>query len=190
MRLPVNFYKKNTLKVAQGLLGQILCRKMKIGDNTVKKNVLRGIISEVEAYVGEDDPACHAACGKTKRNEVMFGPAGHAYVYFIYGMYHCLNIVTEKENYPAAVLIRGVYPIKGSKIDLKNLGKEIDGPGKLCNFFKIDKKLNGADVVKGKKLWVEKSPFSKKGFRVVKTPRVGIERGLDKKWRYVLSLSN
>ena len=96
-----SFYQKNTLNVAKGLLGCLLIRK-------VGRKIIRGKITEVEAYIGEDDLACHASKGRTSRTEIMYGEAGHAYVYMIYGMYHCLNVVTEKKNFPAAVLIRGV----------------------------------------------------------------------------------
>ncbi len=105
-------------------------------------------ITEVEAYIGEDDLACHASKGKTKRTEVMYEKAGHAYVYLIYGMYHCMNIVTEARGFPAAILIRS-GEIEGVPL------KETNGPGKLCRFLGIDRSFNGWDVTKGKKLWIE-----------------------------------
>ncbi|MBX4190313.1 DNA-3-methyladenine glycosylase, partial [Candidatus Parcubacteria bacterium] len=116
-KLDRQFFEQKTLKVARELLGKYLVRR-------IGNKVIAAKITETEAYCGPNDKACHASKGRTSRTEVMFGKAGHAYVYLIYGMYHCLNIVTEKENYPAAVLIRGI----GS----------INGPGKLCRELKID----------------------------------------------------
>ena len=97
-RLSRSFFNRSTLKVASDLLGQLLVRKY-------RGRLTKVIITETEAYIGQNDPACHACRGLTPRNRVMFGPAGHAYVYFIYGMYFCLNIVTEAEGFPAAVLL-------------------------------------------------------------------------------------
>ncbi len=139
-KLPLAFYNRPTLKVSQDLLGKFLVRR--IGNKKIS-----GKIVEVEAYVGPDDLANHASRGKTQRNAVMFGPAGYVYVYLIYGMYYCLNFVTEEKNYPAAVLIRA--------LELKNpLDKIASGPGKLCRYMKIDKKLNG-EKLNGRKIWVE-----------------------------------
>ncbi len=170
--LPRTFYQKNTLDVAKNILGCFLVRK-------VGKKITKARITEVEAYIGEDDLACHARAGRTKRTEIMYGQAGQAYVYLIYGMYHCLNIVTEKEGYPAAILIRAVE-IEGVS------PKETNGPGKLCRFLKIDRKLNGWDMTKGEKLWVERgTKVSKKN--IVATKRVGVEYAqhcADYLWRF------
>lgn len=190
-RLPRSFYNRPTLKVAQDLLGQLLYRKCRMQNSKCK--IISGVIAEVEAYIGKDDPACHACKGLTPRTEVMFGPPGHAYVYFIYGMYHCLNIVTEKENFPAAVLIRAVVPVSGIEVMRRNrrLKKSAnddilaDGPGKLCQAFKIDKSLNGTDVVCGKKLWVERSRKIDH-HHIKKTPRIGIREAKNRKWRFLL----
>lgn len=138
-----NFYNKNTLEVAKALLGMILVRE-------INGKEIRARITETEAYMGEDDLASHASRGRTPRTELMFGEAGHAYIYLVYGMYHCLNIVTEKKNFPAAVLIRAAS-IEGMEY------KKTNGPGKLCKVLKIDKSLNGIDVTGGEKLWIEKS---------------------------------
>lgn len=111
----------------------------------------------------------------------MFGPAGHAYIYLIYGMYHCLNIVTESEGYPAAVLIRGA----------STTSQVVDGPGKLCRFFKIDKQLNGEDLVKSNKLWVEEG-IKLKPRQIGKSKRIGVEyAGLykNKPWRFFVKQS-
>lgn len=140
MILKRKFYQRDTLKVAKELLGCVLTRKM-------GNRVIQGVIKETEAYKGEKDLASHASRGRTPRTELMFGEAGRAYIYLIYGMYYCLNIVTEKRDYPVAVLIRTV---EIENIDYKNT----DGPGKICRELKIDKSLNGWDITQGKKLWI------------------------------------
>jgi DNA-3-methyladenine glycosylase len=161
------------LKVARDLLGCFLVREY-------RGKIIRVMITETEAYHGEDDLACHASRGKTARTEVMYGNPGHAYIYMIYGMYFCLNIVTEKKNFPAAVLIRAVRPHRGRsaprvgwRSDLLNV--KLNGPGKLCKFLKIDKKLNKWNLTKGKKLWVERpaQSFSKKN--IMAGRRIGID---------------
>src|SRR4030095_2211918 len=152
LKLPRSFYERSTVVVAKQLLGKYLVRKHPKG-NTV------GRIVETEAYVGPQDLACHASKGRTARTEVMFGPAGHAYVYFIYGFYNMLNLVTERQDHPAAVLIRAAEPVTGIHLmesrrrngALRNLAS---GPGKLCQAFGIDRSLNGADLC-GSVLFVE-----------------------------------
>ncbi|MBU1131242.1 DNA-3-methyladenine glycosylase [Patescibacteria group bacterium] len=171
MLLPKKFFKQKTLKVARQLLGCFLIRQ--IG----KKKIIAKII-ETEAYCGPKDLANHASKGRTKRTEVMFGPAGHVYVYLIYGMYYCFNVVTEKEGYPAAVLIRGV--------EINN--QEILGPGKVCRELKIDKSLHGVDLIKSNKIWLE-SYKGIKNRKIKKMPRVGVDYAgeyKDKLWRFVL----
>ena len=140
MVLGRKFYNQNTLKVAKNLLGCVLVRK-------IGRKIIKATITETEAYMGKDYLASHASKGRTPRTELMFGEAGHAYVYMIYGMYHCLNIVTEKKDFPAAVLIRA---IKIEGVDYR----KTNGPGKLCKFLEIDRKLNGWDITAGKKLWI------------------------------------
>ncbi len=167
--IPKKFYARNTLKVVRDLLGCFLVRKY--GGKTIK-----AMITETEAYIGEKDLACHASKGRTSRTETMYGKPGHAYVYMIYGMYFCLNIVTEKKDFPAAVLIRGVDIVD----DLPLLDKErararSNGPGKLCRFLKIDKKLNKWDITKGEKLWIEKRPPRAQLSEVKKSKRIGID---------------
>lgn len=170
MRLKRNFFNRDTLIVAQELLGKYLVRK-------IGGKITRSKITETEAYCGPADLACHASKGLTPRTKVMFGPPGHAYVYLIYGMYHCLNIVTEKEGYPAAVLIRGV--------ELDGL----NGPGKLCRGLKIDKRLNEADICLSKELWTEEGEnisYSK----IKKSKRIGVDyagKWKDKLWRFSLT---
>lgn len=164
MILKKYFYDRDTLSVAQDLLGCHLTRK-------IGNRIFRGMITEVEAYIGEDDLACHASRGRTPRTEIMYGKAGRAYVYMIYGMYHCLNIVTERKNFPAAVLIRSV---KIKDID----HKKTDGPGKLCKFLKIDRDLNGFDMTAGKKLWItcpKNIRQIRKRLAVEKSKRIGVD---------------
>lgn len=160
MILPQKFYQQNTLKVAQNLLGCFLVRK-------IGGKIIKGVITETEAYIGEDDLASHASKGRTPRTEIMYGEAGYTYVYMIYGMYFCLNIITEKKDFPAAVLIRGVK-IEG--VDYK----KTNGPGKLCKFLKIDKKLHGIDIAKNNKLWIESGIKIKKS-QIQKSKRVGVD---------------
>ncbi|MBI4812650.1 DNA-3-methyladenine glycosylase [Candidatus Falkowbacteria bacterium] len=192
-----NFYNRNTLIVARELLGKFIVRK-------IGKKKLVGKIVEVEAYHGPKDLASHASRGKTARNKVMFGCAGHAYVYMIYGMYYCFNIVTGDHGYPAAVLIRAVEwipdqvgddkkrkppppppAVGGIKGGEKNL---TNGPGKFCRAFKIDKKLNGVDITKRKILWVEDRGELKKAV-VVADKRIGVDyagKYKDKRWRFYI----
>ena len=161
-----NFFEQPTVTVAQNLIGTTL--------------VYQGreiIITETEGYVGEDDPACHAAKGRTKRTEVMFGPAGITYVYLIYGMYHCLNIVTEAQDFPAAVLIRG-------GIDRHNPHLKLDGPGKLCRSLEITREDNQQSATDGTHLYFTKA---QRVYDFESTPRIGIKVGTDKLWRFVMT---
>jgi DNA-3-methyladenine glycosylase len=178
------FYEQPTVQVARQLLGKYLVRKHSDGKTV-------GRIVETEAYVGPKDLACHASRGRTARTEVMFGPAGHAYVYFIYGMYYCLNIVTEAVDHPSAVLIRALEPVDGVDVMKTRRQTEVlrnlaSGPGKLCQAFEIDKALNGADMC-GSILYVEdrNDPTPK----ILATPRVGVDyAGMwkDKPWRFLI----
>ena len=170
MKLSRSFYEQNTIDVAKQLLGKYLVRKHPEGGAV-------GRIVETEAYVGPQDLACHASKGRTARTEVMFGPAGHAYVYFIYGFYNMLNLVTEAKDYPAAVLIRAVEPVDGIELmkerrqngALRNLAS---GPGKLCQAFAVDRSLNGADL-RGDVLYVEDRGEPIPKFQA--TPRIGVD---------------
>ena len=144
-RLPRAFYAQPTLEVARSLLGTRLVRQEPEGCTA-------GWIVETEAYRGEEDLACHARAGRTKRTAVMYGPPGHVYVYFTYGMHWLLNVVTEAEGFPAAVLIRAVQPTQGfAVIAGRRKGQPesrwTDGPGKLCQGFNIDGALNTADLL-------------------------------------------
>lgn len=169
-----NFYNKNTLEVAKALLGMILVRK-------INGREIRAKITETEAYMGEDDLASHASRGRTPRTELMFGEAGHAYIYLVYGMYHCLNIVTEKKNFPAAVLIRAAS-IEGTEY------KKTNGPGKLCKVLEIDKSLNGIDVTSGKKLWIEEG-IGISNDKIKSSERIGVayaKHAALYPWRFII----
>lgn len=172
MRLLRAYFNRPTLMVARSLIGKYLVRS--IGGREIA-----GKIIEVEAYIGPRDKACHASKGKTQRTEVMFGPSGRAYVYLIYGMYHCLNVVTEREEYPAAVLIRAI------EVD----GVLIDGPGRLCRAMQIDRSLNRIDLTIQESLW-----FEDRGGRILRRqvaalPRIGVDYAgvwAKKPWRFRL----
>jgi DNA-3-methyladenine glycosylase len=163
-----NFYNRNTIKVAQDLLGCFLVRKY-------QGKTIKAMIEETEAYRGEKDLASHASKGRTKRTEIMYGESGRAYVYMIYGMYFMLNIVTEEKEYPAAILIRSVRIIQNSRLN---------GPGKLTKFLHIGKTFNGHDLTRGEKLWLE-YPKIKKRFRIQKSPRIGVDYAKHcKNWKW------
>ena len=155
--LPVTFYARDTLLVARNLLGKYLVRELPQG-------VRAGRLIEVEAYVGPHDRACHAYKGRTQRTEVMFRSPGLAYVYLIYGMYHCLNVVTERLDYPAAVLIRAVEDETGL----------IDGPGRVCRAYGIDLTLNYHDLTTGQQLWLEDRGQRPARAQIGSFPRIGV----------------
>ncbi len=162
--------------VARELLGKFLVRK--IGGREIT-----AMITEIEAYRGPNDLASHASRGRTKRTEVMFGQAGHAYVYLIYGMYYCFNIVTEAEGYPAAVLIRA--------IDAPGVNGPVNGPGKLCRYFQIDKTLNNKDLTTSHRLWLEDHGIKIKPNQIKRSPRIGIDyagKYRNKPWRFSVKL--
>lgn len=168
--------------MARELLGKYLIRNL-------DGHRLVGKITETEAYIGQDDPACHAAVGKTPRNAVMFGPPGFAYVYFIYGVHYCLNVVTEREGFPAAVLIRALEPLEGipTMQRLRNtheVSRLTNGPGKLCQALAIDRRLNGADLCGDVLFIADGVPVPEN--QIVATERVGIRVGREKKWRFYI----
>jgi len=207
--------------VAKELLGKYLVRE-------IGRRVIKGKITEVEAYIGTKDLASHASKGRTKRTETMFGPPGHAYIYMIYGMYYCLNIVTEKKEFPAAVLIRGIEinqislasrlakaPAKRAprlgrgRANLKSPSfsprrssgeagaeapaggqnfRKLDGPGKVCREFEIDKTFNGEDIINSNKLWIEGGEEANL-HKIIKSKRIGIDYAggwRDKLWRFYI----
>jgi len=178
--LPRAFFDRPTLKVAKELLGKYLIRETSSG-------LLQTRIVDVEAYVGPEDKACHASKGRTKRTEIMFGPPGFTYVYLIYGMYYCLNLVTEREEYPAAILIRGLEVNKETDADVS--ATRIDGPGRVCRFLNIDRTDNGIDATLGTTLWLEDrgQTYSKKHIQTF--PRIGVDYAGEwakKLWRFCL----
>lgn len=180
-KLPRSFYRRPTLEVAPDLLGKILV-------HIKGKTVTSGRIVELEAYRNADDPASHAHRGQTPRNALMFGEAGRAYVYFIYGMYFCVNVVTEEHGTAGACLIRALEPLEGIGIMKKRRGIEklndiANGPGKLCIAMAIDLSLNGADYL-GDTLYLIDDGYT--GFKIKKSPRIGIRTGTDKRWRFFI----
>lgn len=185
MRLKRNFFNRNTITVARQLLGQYLCRRIPSTGSGQAGKIVKAKITGVEAYCGTKDQASHASKGLTPRTKIMFGPPGRAYVYMIYGMYHCLNFVTEKEGNPSAVLIRAANIIKG----LPRGGEAaLRGPGKLCRELKIDKKLNGLDLIRSGELWVEEGEKIKPSL-IKKGKRIGIDyagKYRDKLWRFYI----
>jgi DNA-3-methyladenine glycosylase len=178
-RLGRSFFSRYTPDVAQDLLGCLLVRR-------IGKRTLSGRIVEVEAYRGRDDPASHSFRGVTKRNSLMFGEAGHVYVFFSYGFHWCLNFTTEAEGEPGAVLVRALEPVEGIEKMTKNRGvlevwRLTNGPGKLTKALSIDGAFNGEDLEKSKKLYV----LSREGpARVKASARIGISRGREQQWRY------
>jgi DNA-3-methyladenine glycosylase len=184
--LKKSFYCRDTLTVARKLLGQKLVR-------IVDGQRLSAVVAETEAYFGAGDSASHASRGRTPRNQVMFGPAGVAYIYFVYGIHSMLNVVTEAKVIPGAVLLRAVVPLEGiaHMQKLRNRqGKDLtNGPAKLCQALAIDTTLNGWDLTRGKTLWIE--DYQNIPDSVVMTgPRIGIgyAAASDRKapWRFVV----
>ncbi len=183
--LPPSFYNRATLTVARELLGARLVRVL----DGVK---LVGLISETEAYFGFDDLASHAKAGRTIRTAPMFGPPGRAYIYFTYGNHWMLNAVTEKEGFPAAVLIRAIQPIEGIEVMLeRRQGRDTLGPGKLTQALGITKSENNADLTEANSsLWIEAGQVIPNK-SVTIGPRVGLnktpEPWLSKPWRFLVN---
>ena len=194
---PRAFYRRPTLEVARDLLGLVLVHQAPDGRSA-------GLIVEVEAYIGEADPACHAAAGRTARNDPMYGQPGHAYVYLNYGLHHLVNVVTEPPGSPAAVLIRALEPLDGIELMRERRGPRrggepvaacdlCRGPGNLTRGMGIGSAQNRADLVRpgpggGRRrdgLWIED-----RGIRVTEvawTARIGIRVGLEHRWRCVIA---
>jgi DNA-3-methyladenine glycosylase len=167
IKLDHTFYQRDVLEVAPGLIGKYLVRRFKDG------HIFRDMITEVEAYRGEEDQGCHASKGRTVRTEIMYHPGGVIYVYLIYGMYWMLNFVTGPENNPQAVLIRGLDNIKG--------------PGKITRQLQIDGSFYGASLVSSGKIWVEDNGIIAEH---VAGTRIGIgyagEIWKNRMWRFIL----
>ena len=184
MILPRTFYARSTLRVARELLGAQLVR-------VVDGHKLVGVITEAEAYIGQDDLGCHASVGRTRRTEVMFGAPGHAYVYFTYGNHWMLNVVTEREGFPAAVLLRAIRPLRGAEeMSKRRSGRDTLGPGKLTQALGVTGADNGLDLTtRQSRLWIQagaRIPDS----AVTKGPRVGLntvpEPWKSKPWRFLV----
>jgi DNA-3-methyladenine glycosylase len=179
-KLERQFFEQPTLELAKNLLG---CSFVHFLDS-VK---MAGVIVETEAYLWEDDPACHASKGQTKRNSVMFGPPGCLYVYSIHNRY-CMNIVSEPTGQGSAVLIRAIEPTHG--LDLMDTHRAVskfreltNGPGKLCQSFAIDLQKNGEDLVKSKRVWLE-SKANDLDFEIRTSPRIGISQARERPYRF------
>jgi DNA-3-methyladenine glycosylase len=181
------YFQSDTIEVARGLLGHYLCHETAEG-------LIMGKIVETEAYLAEGDPACHASRGMTGRNEVMFGPAGKAYVYFIYGNYFCFNVVTGKAGKGEAVLIRSVEPLEGLDLMRSRRGKNCpdrnltSGPGKLCSAFAIDKRFNRHDLNR-KPLFLARNDNIDidHHIRITATPRIGLSFKCGRMLRFIVS---
>ncbi len=167
MRLTSDFYLQDALIVGPKLVGKFLVRKFKNG------KILKYQITEVEVYRGEEDTACHARFGKTKRSEILYKEGGLAYVYLCYGIHHLFNIVTSKKNDPQAVLIRAV--------------EGFEGPGKLTKVLKINMSFNGLNLTTSKKIWIESD---EKDYKYITDKRVGIDYACNHykniHWRFIL----
>jgi DNA-3-methyladenine glycosylase len=176
-KLPRDFYTPGTLAIARDLIGMHL-----VHDDGGTRRI--GRIVETEAYLGPKDLAAHSARGRTARTEIMFGEAGHAYVYFIYGFWNCLNIVTAAAGVPHAVLLRALEPVSG-------LTDKTWGPGLLCRAMNIDRRLNGVDLC-GDVLWLERPPGSVTRPRITRATRIGVDYAGDwakRPWRFFDSAS-
>jgi len=182
--LPREFYLQDTVTVAKKLLGKKLVRK-------INNQEISGIIIETEAYRHTDDPASHAFRKITKRNKVMFGEVGIAYVYFTYGMHYCFNVVAKNSKFDAgAVLIRGIIPQKGIKIMEKNRNttdkkKLSNGPAKLTQALNITKEHYGVDLTLNSKLFITDGITPNK---ITSSPRIGIKNGIDKLWNFKIEI--
>lgn len=189
MKIKASFFLNDIHACARSLLGSILVRQLPSG------NQLKGRIVEVEVYTQENDPAAHSYKGRNKRNTVMFGPPGHLYVYFTYGMHFCCNIVCGPEGRGDAILIRAVVPLEGIEDmmrhrygspvhDKKKIANIANGPAKLCKAFSITTDDNGTDLM-GDDIWLETGP-DLSADRIASTSRIGISRGKEHLWRYYI----
>jgi len=173
------FYDRPTIEVARGLLGKVLAH-----------GPTAGVIVETEAYLGGDDLAAHSARGITERTRVIFGPPGHAYVYFIYGMYECLNLVAEADGKPGCILIRALEPLGGLELmrrrrpAARTLEDLASGPGKLTLALGITRAQNGADVTRG--ALVVREPAEPRAVEIQESPRIGITKCADLPLRFFI----
>lgn len=183
--LPREFYDRPVQMVARELLGKYLLRE------ATAKQIVGGIIVEVEAYLAENDPANHAYRGRTRRNASMFGPPGRAYVYAIHTQ-HCLNVVTEPEGVPSAVLIRAIEPKFGLEVmqqlrGISNIRELARGPGKLCQALAIDRRLDGWDLTIGRTLWLASPDQCDTSLQIAVSARIGVTSAKDLPLRFFLA---
>ena len=177
--IPREFFCRYTPEVASDLVG---CRLVRV----IRGRRISGIVVETEAYRGPKDPASHAYRGKTSRNGVMFGPPGHAYVYFTMGMHFCLNVTTEPTGTPGAVLLRAIEPEEGIAAMVKNRGpiavdRLASGPGNLTKALGIGKELDGEDLVMSDRIFLEHGRIARE---IGTSPRVGVSAGRSTRWRF------
>jgi DNA-3-methyladenine glycosylase len=203
-RLGLSFWQRDVLEVAPDLVGKVIVRATR--DKLHATSLKTAIITEVEAYGGEEDKASHARFGKTRRNAVMYGEAGRVYMYLIYGMYWMLNVVTGEEGEAGAVLIRGIGVIQ--KSNLKNptdakavagrqndrsklkIVKYISGPGRVGRWLQLDGSFYGEDLNSSQRIWFEDTRFTNHDLRIRQTTRIGVlyaGEWAKKKWRWVLT---
>lgn len=190
--LPAEFYSRDPRRVATELLGKVLVRRE-------GKNIRAGRIVELEAYLGVDDPAAHAHRGPTPRNQVLFGPPGHAYVYFIYGFHYCLNISCEPASQAGSVLFRALEPVAG--VDLMYAARDLEpghgrvselrlltsGPGRLAEAFSITRERDNGKDVTSRRSDLHVLDDGWKPERIATTVRIGITKAADEKLRYVIA---
>ncbi len=181
--LPRAFYRRGVLAVARATLGRLLVHDSSEGR-------VAGRVVEVEAYDGARDPASHAYRGPTRRNAVMFGPPGHAYVYFTYGMHHCLNLVVGPAGRASAVLIRALEPVAGLDLMRKRRGvtawdRLARGPGSTAQALGLSRAHDGLDLTRGP-LWLSDAAPARGGRPIVRGPRIGIRRAAERPWRFFL----
>lgn len=177
MKLKRNFFERDTLVVAQELLGKIIVRR-------INNLIIKARIIETEAYIGPDDKACHGRHGKTKRNMPLWGPAGYTYIYLCMGLHYLLNIVTEKDGFPAGVMIRKIEPLTDTGENFKDFG-----PGNTTKYLKVDRSLNNVDTIHSNEIWIENDGFVVLENKIQTAQRVGIdyaEEYREKPWRFIL----
>ncbi|MCL5428533.1 MAG: DNA-3-methyladenine glycosylase [Chloroflexi bacterium] len=193
-RLPRDFFAQPTIKVARQLLGCVLVR---IDKTNGRSQRVSGIITETEAYCGEEDLGCHAKAGRTKRTEVMYGPPGFAYIYFTYGNHWLFNCITQAEGEPHAVLIRAIQPLEGMKLVARRRrgqpeARWTDGPGKLTKALALDGNYNGTDLTASKAIIFIEAGKPVPDHQVTVGPRIGLytvpEPWKSKPWRFLAAL--
>lgn len=186
-RLSLSFFARDTQVVARALLGKLLIRRW-------RNQQLIGRITEVESYAGENDLACHAARGRTSRTEIMYGEPGRAYIYLIYGMHYCFNIVTQEKNFPAAVLIRSLEPVANIAImqrarQQKNIYNLTTGPGKITRALHITSQLHGENITTSDRLWIADDNKNIMLSGIAAAPRIGVDYAgacASWPWRYYI----